>query len=217
MDAETATLFATLDICLKLAGGAFAIWAFLLGLRQYALAQKWQKAGVVLSLMDSFEEDKRIEAACGMLDWDEREFVLEGAAVPFRNEMLLSALRVPVMDIAAQEEGARTEGIDSFTKQESAIRDAFDAFFDFFCKLHAFQKAKLLLFEDYVYFYYWLELLSDVGRYKNDARIQHMIDRYIDAYHFDEVRELVEQYRRTCREALRIDERHQAKGAETGS
>ncbi len=50
-----------------------AIIAFLFGVRQYQKGQKWQKAQILLSLIDSFERDKRIESACQMLDWDERK------------------------------------------------------------------------------------------------------------------------------------------------
>ncbi len=194
------------DLIVKVIAGTAAIVAFVIGLWQYKRGQKWQKAQVLLALIDSFERDKRIEAACATLDWDAREVQLgEERSIKFENKMLVSALRVPVMDIAVASldnqhrtpEPAVTPVQEAvFTPEESMIRDAFDAFFDFFHKLYAFQRTGLLKFSDYVYFNYWFELLRDIGKYKDDREIQRAMERYIQEYHFVGVQELLQSYQK---------------------
>jgi len=183
MNIDTPFLLAVLDLIVQVLTGIAAIVAFLFGVQQYVKGQKWQRAQILLSLIDSFESDERVEAACAMLDWDEREISIGEESIYFKNEMLISALRVPAMDTQV-----------TFSKEERVIRDAFDAFFDFFHKLYAFQKSGLLTFAEYAYFYYWFELLRDVGRYKRIPNVQEVVHKYIDAYHFVGVRELLEEY-----------------------
>lgn len=183
------------DLVIKVFAILGAAVAFLVGLRQYKRGQVWQRSQIVLSLIQSFEEDERIEAACAMLDWDEREVTLgEGQRIQFKNSLLLSALRVPAMDIVTAPGQEMAEGRDAFTPEESYIRDAFDALFDFFDKLYAFRETKLLTAQDCTYFRYWLELLRDIGTYKRSPQIQQAISRYMEAYHFKGVRELVKEY-----------------------
>jgi hypothetical protein len=182
------------DLILKIVAGILAVCGFLFGLNQYKKAQRWQKAGILLSLIDSFERDKQIESACAMLDWDEREVQLSsGSKISFRNAILVSALRTPKMDVTT----ASGSAAETFSAEESEIRDVFDAFFDFFDKLYAFQKSGLLDFKDYSYFYYWLELLDRIGSYKENPEIKPALDGYIAAYRFDGIRRLLEQYRAT--------------------
>ena len=182
------------DLIIKVIAGLGAMLAFVIGLWQYRKSQKWQKAQILLALIDSFEKDTQIEAACAMLDWDAREVRLE-RSIKFENKMLVSALRVPIMDIAIAGELSVTHELEAaFTPEESMIRDAFDAFFDFFHKLYAFQKSGLLKFSDYVYFNYWFELLQNIGEYKADPEIKKAMDKYIQEYRFIGVQELLRRY-----------------------
>jgi len=189
MDLDAPTL---INLLLQVAGGIGALIAFLFSYRQYKKGQTWRKARVILSLIDSFEQDKRIELACEMIDWDERDLVVNGKRIHFKNDMLLTALRTPKMDTG-------------FSEEETIIRDAFDAFFDFFHKLYSFQEGGLLEFSDFVYFYYWFELICNIGKYKQDERIQQVIDNYIDTYNFIGFKKLIEEYkkRKPCA-ALRL-------------
>ncbi|MGA9387768.1 MAG: hypothetical protein WBV70_02955 [Candidatus Bathyarchaeia archaeon] len=197
MSNETINTIAQL---VTIVGGVGAAIGFVLGFRQYRKGQNWQRAQIVISLIDSFEEDKQIELACTMLDWDEREIALPGKestrVLQFKNEMLVSALRVPEMDIASFGQKSANDEKGAFTEEESIIRDAFDAFFDFFHKLYALQEGGLLSFSDYVYFYYWLELIRDIGNYKKDQRIKSALDNYIDSYRFIGIKELLRQYQK---------------------
>jgi hypothetical protein len=186
VSAEASTMLSNIGSIVAILGWIVAAIAFIFGLIQYRKGQNWQRAQIMLSLIDSFEKNKRIEMACIMLDWDSREITTpEGKVFHFRNEMLLSALRVVEMDV-----------IEEFKEEESLIRDAFDEFFDFFYKLYSFKRSGLLSLSDYAYFNYWFELLRKIGRYKKDSRIQETVSRYIDAYCFVGVKELLEEYGR---------------------
>jgi hypothetical protein len=187
---------------LKVLGGIGALVAFCVGLWQYAKAQKWQKAQVILSLMDAFKGDQFIQAACLMLDWDKRDIVfLDGRRIAFTNAKLPSALRIMYMDESAkvpmdksETGGAEGAAGNDFSLEETLIRDSFDRFFDFFDKLHAFRANELVSISDLRYFYYWFELIRVVGTYKSDGRIQESIDNYIETYNFRGFEELCEEY-----------------------
>ena len=171
------------DLLIKIVGIGGTISAILFAVYQYNKGQKWQKANILLTLIDHFEEDDKIRLAREMLDWDKRNiFVTEGRTINFSNEQLLKALEVPDMDD------------DRFTVEQAIIRDAFDSFFDFFHKLYSFQKSGLLTFNDFTYFYYYFELLRDIENYKRQKELKPIIDKYIDSYHFIGIRFLLKQY-----------------------
>lgn len=164
--------------------GIGAIAAIVLGIREYHKGQKWQKAQILLSLIDSFESDKQIKLACQMLDYDERDiFIDKERSIQFKNEMLISALRVVPTDTKVV-----------FTPEDQIIRDAFDAFFDFFHKLYAFKESALLTLADYTYFYYWLEVLRIIGQWKENMDIQKAVREYIVRYHFIGIQDLLKVY-----------------------
>lgn len=195
------------DLVLKVIGGLGAALAFGFGYHQYKKGQNWQKAQILLSLIDSFEEDKKIECACQMLDWDEREVQIgDDHKFRFKNEMLIKALRVPVMDRAGS-----ADDDDCFSKEESFVRDCFDAFFDFIHKLYAFRRSGLLNYNDLTYFFYWFELVRTVGKYKDNPAIQSAIENYIKKYKFSGVQELLTEYASNPDPLLLVDEVQGAK------
>jgi hypothetical protein len=189
---------------LKIIAGLGALAAFSVGLWQYNKAQKWQKSQILLDLMDAFRGDQLIQAACLMLDWDQRDILLpDGRQIVFANGKLPRALRVQYMDDSsgtpsdkAQIIGLTSQGNGEFSPEETSIRDCFDRFFDFFDKLHAFRRNKLLDIKDLRYFFYWLELVRVIGQYKNDKSIQATMDNYIATYNFRGFRELSAEYSR---------------------
>jgi hypothetical protein len=117
-----------ISLLLQVAGGIGAAIAFLFSYRQYKKGQRWRKARVILSLIDSFEQDEKIKLAREMIDWDERDFIVDGKKIHFKNDMLLTALRTPKMDVG-------------FSDEETIIRDAFDAFLISFISSTRFKKA----------------------------------------------------------------------------
>lgn len=191
------------DILTVLAPIGAAI-AFLIGLRKYSKGQNWLKARFMLSMIESFEKDKKINMACKMLDWDERDLDFsEGKTLHIDNKMLVSALRVVRMDIESNEQPDQITARTTFTKEESCVRDAFDTFFDFFDRLYALEKSGLLSFSDLWYFYYWFELLCHVGEHKKDPTIQKAFDNYIVAYNFVGLRKFIEKYKKDSK--ARVD------------
>ena len=186
------------DVILKALGLVGGAIAFTVGLHQYERGQAWQRATVVLALIDTFEKDDMIEAAQAMLDMDsvsiqhredDSQEILE---FRFENSMLAPALRVVVMDRVC--EGQQRAGDECFTPEQDFIRQAFTGFLDFFERLASLEKAGLVESSDLSYFNYWLELLRDAERYKKDAAIQLAIDDYIDYYNFRGTRRLLDEY-----------------------
>ncbi len=145
---------------------------FFLSFRQYKIGQSWQKAQVLSTLIDSFETDELIDAACKMLDWDERDIKVEGIGFHFKNEMLIDALRVVPID--SPEEFPEPWQI--------AVRDSFDTFFDYFERLYSFEQGDLLKFQDYKYFFYWFLMIDRIRTLKNtDKSVPALGDRVGDA------------------------------------
>ncbi len=65
-----------IDIFVKVLGFLGSIGAILFGVYQYKKGQRWQKANIILSLIDHFESDKNIRIAREMLDWDKRKILV---------------------------------------------------------------------------------------------------------------------------------------------
>lgn len=172
-----------IEIIIKVATTVATILAILFAVYQYKKGQIWQKGNIILSLIDSFENNDRIRLAREMLDWDEREVVLDDKRkIQFTNLMLIKALEVVEMDDKR------------FSKEESLIRDCFDSFFDFFHKLDSFQQNGLITFKELNYFFYYFELIRDIGVYKKDPLLKQTVEKYIDAYHFIGISKLLEEY-----------------------
>lgn len=180
------------EFVLKILGGGGALVAFYVGLARYKEAQNWRKAQVILNLIDSFKSDKFIQAACLMLDWDQRNIDFgDGRTIQFKNDLLERALevirsgkddRIPIDKVNFADVESQTGC--GFTPDECAIRDSFDKFFDFFDKVYAFRRKELLQISDISYFYYWFELVRTIGKYKEDDTIQTVMNEYISAYKF---------------------------------
>ncbi|MDR2206973.1 MAG: hypothetical protein LBE36_12560 [Flavobacteriaceae bacterium] len=177
---------AEIDIIVKILGFLGSIGVILFGIIQYKKGQRWQKANILLTLIDHFENDKNIRVAREMLDWDKRSIIFDDTRkMIFDNSILIRALAVVEMDD------------DTFTEEESFIRDAFDSFFDFFHKLYSFQKSELLKFEDFAYFFYYFELIRDIEHYKKgNEGLKVIVSKYIDKYHFIGIKHLLKQYER---------------------
>jgi hypothetical protein len=182
------------DLVLKVLIGVGAVIGFLVGFNQYERGQAWQRATVIMSLMESFDKDPQIKMACQMLDWDNRPITVDkDRTIAFSNVMLLRALRVEEMDDVSSAPSSSGSS-PQYTSDEVIIRDAFDQFFDFFDKLAALQSAKLIKFEDLSYFYYYLELIRDAGRYKENSAIKVALDTYIKKYNFRGIQSLLREY-----------------------
>jgi len=170
------------DVWIRIVTIVIAFIAFLLALHQYTKAQGWQRAEFIIKLIDSFEKDKLVKAARFMLDMDCRTIKMdEGEDLEFCNAKLIRALEIVDMD-------------EGFTKEQQAIRDAFDAFFDFFQKLYSLLNSNLIKFNNVTYWNYWFEILSRVGTLKGNNNYQKLIDNYIEEYKFIGIHRLIDKY-----------------------
>lgn len=97
-----------IDILVKVLGFLGSICAILFGVYQYKKGQRWQKANILLTLIDHFESDKNIRIAREMLDWDKRKILIDDTRnIQFENVKLIKALAVVDWDD------------DTFTEEES--------------------------------------------------------------------------------------------------
>lgn len=161
------------------------IGAIIFAVYQFRNSQKWQKAELLLNLIDRFDNDEVINRAKDMLDWDKKKIkISESEFIDFENKNLLNALAIVEWDD------------DSFTPQERIIRDSFDTFFDYFHKLFSLQKSGLLKFKDFNYFYYYFELINNVSDYKGGDEYEIVLNNYIDSYSFIGIKSLLKQYKK---------------------
>jgi hypothetical protein len=172
-----------IEFLLKLAAGAGAVVAYVVGLKQYRKSQSWQKATFLATIINEFENNSKILAVKCMLDWDDGKIELEPAVwFDFENETFCSALRAP------------TSGEEvAFSAAEDGIRNALDVFFDFFEKVESYVSIGLLKFNDLKYFYYWFEALRSMDKWKN-VECKAGLDHFLHAYHFFGVERLLAEY-----------------------
>lgn len=199
------------EFALKFLGSVAALLAFLVGVKQYEKAQTWQRAHVVLQLIESFESRPQLRIARNMLDLDAVDIEIEDDAssrleehnwpgqppssrhiLHFTNAILPSALRVVKEDKQCNTED-RSKPPGCFTADEMKMRRAFDEFFDFFEKLYALRHASLIEREDLAYFDYWLELVRGASVYKSDEA-RNALMAYLDAYRFRGFERLLTEY-----------------------
>jgi len=183
------------------------IAALIIGLWQYLRAQRQQKVSLLLPLIAEFETDEEIQAACHLFDYDAGKVTLKGKEYDWKNADLLEAMRVVEWD-------------QNWPPLQEAMREALDRFFDFFVKLASFIDVGVLKFGDLKYFYYYLELLAGIEKFKGTG-FEKALYRYLDAYRFGGCRKCLDAYRklpRSQREELQIsgygDPDHQSRGNE---
>jgi hypothetical protein len=171
------------------------VTAFMVGLWQYRRAQRQQKVSLLLPLIAEFETDEEIQAACYLFDYDDGSFTLKGHKYKFRNADLLNAMKVVEWDL-------------EWPPLEAAIRSALDRYFDFFGKLESFVDIHLLTFQDLKYFYYYLELLVGIDKYKGPGFAQ-SLSKYLGAYRLGDCQKCLDAYREmppSLREELQLSQ-----------
>ncbi len=173
--------YETWDVWLKVIGGLAATVAFIIGLTQYRKGQKWQRASTLNELIDLFETDEEIQKGCGILDWDPLEESPLGGSLAFNNQIFNSALRIP-------------DSSRPLEPNEVAIRDALDAFLDYFEKIYYLRKSGLIGSDDCAYFDYWFEMAWDMDCYNKLEGLKAAFERYINNHNFRGFLALRNQY-----------------------
>ena len=155
--------------------------AFIIGLWQYRRAQRQEKVALLLPLISEFETDEELQAGCHLFDYDQGTFTFKGQDYTFKNADLLEAMKVVEWD-------------QQWPPQLAAMREVLDRYFDFFGKLWSFVEIRLLGFRELRYFYYYLELLAEIERYKG-AGFEKALNGYLDAYRLGGCRKCLVTYR----------------------
>lgn len=176
------TIFGSWGTFIASLGIFFTAFGIFFGVHQFRRGQKWQKAQFLNTLIESFETNQKIRNACEMLDYDIRKIRRkDGFELNFQNKDLLEALVTPNMDT-------------DFTEDQQFIRDCFDTFFDYFCKLSFFLEIGILEFYDLCYFFYWFYLIVIFDKWKGDNKFKKSIDNYIDKYNFLGLQRLLKRF-----------------------
>lgn len=157
------------------------VLAFVIGLWQYIRAQRQEKLSLLLPLITEFETDEELQAACRLFDYDAATFSLGGQQHKFKNDDLLEALKVVEWD-------------KDWPPLQEVIREILDRYFDFFGKLRSFMDVGLFKLKDLKYFYYYLELLVTVEKYKGSGFEEALLG-YLNAYRFIGCRKCLDEYR----------------------
>jgi hypothetical protein len=165
-----------------------ALLTFGNGLRQYARAQRVERAKFALSLVDEFHHEQGNRNAMLMLDWNSRrieffpdEHEKDKRSHVVTDEILISALRVHTP--TAQ-----------FTLLEAAIRDTFDQFFYYLERFEYYISLNLIEADDVrPHFKYWIEILAGGNRNKNPAFAE-TAAKYMGFYGFDGVVRFIRRF-----------------------
>jgi hypothetical protein len=179
------------DVVLKALALTGTALAFVVGIWQYAKAQRWRRSEWVAQEVRSFVKDPMVQGALRMIDWGDRSVRLftdnsgpDGELVRVTDDMVAKAL---------QHHSQRPDG---FNLHEAAIRDAFDRFLDGIERFEAFRQARLVTAADLKpHVAYWLHHIraAKAGDHSVDRLVQ--LRSYIGAYGFTGVQTLFGCYR----------------------
>ena len=152
-----------IDVILAVVGGVGALIAFVHTLRTWKEGQRWRRADKLDELIETFEKEPLVKLACVVFDWTNRKTEVDGKDFVFTNEDVLLALRL---------HGDGPGQTRQFSPTQAKIRDACDAFLNFFSRLDAALDAGLI---DSAparrYFVYWLEVALTMKHHPDEASV----------------------------------------------
>ena len=99
------------------------VLGLLFGIYQYVISKRWKRMEYLDALMKRFREEPLLKSAGMLLDWETRPILIGDRTVDYNVTMLAHAL----IDHRTFKDPFK----EGFTDDEAAIRDAFDALFDF--------------------------------------------------------------------------------------
>ncbi len=152
------------------------------GLYQFFISRRWKRIEYLESQVKRLREDKILVAACLLLDWEERKIVVGERTIDFKMEMLKGALR-DHRDFRAS---------DDFTEDEAAMRDAFDAFFDYLGGMQYAVELGMLELADIrssPVAYFIRKIIA------KDKALDNAFAKYLSAYEFQRVKMLLQGFR----------------------
>lgn len=171
---------------LGIVGALTAVVTIIVGLVQYARAQRVDRAKLAMEATRTFEQDPYVRNAQWMLDWNGRDIALwpDGDAEPpvrvgVTHDLLANALRTTNLQ---------------FTDEEMAIRDTFDRFFDQLGRFERLLSDRLIA--DYnlkPYLGYWCNLLG--GHNPEHQRVYRgAVRQYLVTYGFQDALGLIDRF-----------------------
>jgi hypothetical protein len=176
------------DVCSEWAKIVGAAIAFLIGLKQYIIAQKWKRGEFVASQIKDFEADPKIQAALTMLDWTDRPVLLlsnkTGVTSPeIVHEHTLQLALLP------------HSPVDGFSDTQASIRDCFDRMLDTLVRLETFVTSDLISANElYPYIEYWVKLIAGKPKQQHQPEFYVILHHYMAQYGFLGAQKLIEGY-----------------------
>ncbi|HMF41981.1 MAG TPA: hypothetical protein VKQ32_15005 [Polyangia bacterium] len=144
--------------------------------------QAWQRADKLDKLIESFESSDLLQFACVLLDWTWRTTTFRGRTIVFTSDDVIAALRTAT-DFGSAEKM-------NFPDDQPVMREAFDAFLSFLCRLEVALRNDLIP-EDATksHFSYWVERFTWMDRHDHDGtgKGARAALKYVKAYGFPEV------------------------------
>jgi hypothetical protein len=165
-----------------------------IGLYQYWIAQRWKVAEFVAQEVKGFEDDKIIQDAMLILDYEVIKMPLaidEGKGEEYRiaHGDLISALR------------KHKDNEERFDDKEFALRMTFDHFLALLGRFNHYINARLVRKHHLdPYLSYWMNALAGKGLVEPGAA--KAIRAYAKAYGFDDLTQLLTRYQPQLREEL---------------
>jgi hypothetical protein len=163
-----------------------ALISFVIGLRRYTAAKRWQVLEYVAKEMDRFYSIPDVRKALSMLDYNSRAVLLfpDSERSSDRYTVVTDAVLFGALD---------TDPSRTFDAVETAIRDIFDVLFNELLRLHAHIRTGLFRFNDFhPYIAYWLDIMRD-GRSRKDAAFVKRLREFLRFYSYDGVLELINE------------------------
>lgn len=183
-----------LQALVALAGILGAVVAFLIGLRQYQISQKWKVKEFVANEMKEFFEDWRVRNALLLIDWGSRQLKLEAPSEssnePFKRvtrAIQISSLRPHTMlgEEGAADAAATEEDYSSFSILEAQIRDTYDCLLDYFERFSGFLESDLVPVDELrPYLQYWIDDIAATKGKEEDLLWTLALFTYIQFYRF---------------------------------
>jgi hypothetical protein len=149
---------------------------------EYNRGQKWKRSEFLSKEIKEFVNDSSSKIVFQLLDWNVREFNINGEEIVINDSTLANAL-------ATHEQRQR------FDTWEADIRDIFDKFFDRISTFQIYIKSGLIREKElYYYIGYYIKILDNKDR-KPQILID-AFDNYLTYYDFKNVKELMKSFKK---------------------
>lgn len=158
------------------------IFSFVKAIIEYRKSQMWKESEFLSNESKQFFSDDRIKIVLTLLDWNARKVMIFDKEVIIDDNFMIEALKTHNKK-------------SKFTIEEAHIRDLFDNFFDRLAYFNIHYKNGLVSKEKiFNYFDYYFKILTTTER-KNKDFIK-TIENYIDYYEYENVKELLQSYKK---------------------